>query len=211
MCVQQWINCSFLCVRFCRLEEVTDAVCLIECIDQAGNTFKGTGFHYGDGWVMTVAHNFQDDKKDTETSHSYLSEGKFRLLFHVRGKKYEFLEHKRTAFVHHLNPGKDSDFKYKDIGMVKLGLQYERSEKVDDWECKEQKQLDEMKAFAFAQTNPPDHDVGDDVYAIYYGDTGSTVEKMKIIRMSEKGKQTETNTKKSGPSHSAKSALKNFL
>lgn len=211
VCVQQCINCSFLCVRFCRLEEVKDAVCLIECIDQAGKKIKGTGFHYGNGWVMTVAHNFQDDKKDTETSHSYLSEGKFRLLFHVRGKKYEFLENKRTAFVYHLNPRKDPDFKNKDIGMVKLGLQYERSEKVDDWECKEQKQLDEMKAFAFAQTNPPDHDVGDDVYAIYYGDTGSTVEKMKIIRMSEKGKQTETNTKKSGPSHSAKSALKNFL
>lgn len=106
MCVQQWINCSFLCVRFCRLEELKDAVCLIECIDQAGDKFRGTGFHYGDGWVMTVAHNFQDDNKDNETSHSYLSEGNFRVLFHVEGKKYEFLEHKRTAFVHHLKTGK---------------------------------------------------------------------------------------------------------
>lgn len=206
MCVQQWINCSFLCVRFCRLEELKDAVCLIESVDQAGDKFTGTGFHYGDGWVMTVAHNFQDNKNDNETSHSYLSEGNFRVLFHVGGKKYEFLEHKRTAFVHHLKTGKKPDFKNKDIGMVKLGVQYHGNENPPDWEDKERKQLIEMKAVAFSKIDPPVHGAGDDVYAIYYGDAGSTVQKMKIKRTSEKGKQTETNTKKSGPSHSAKSA-----
>ena len=206
MCVQQWINCSFLCVWFGRLGGIEDAVCLIECIDQKGKKSRGTGFHYGDGWVMTAAHNFQDDNKDNETSHSYLSEGKFHVLFHVGGKKYEFDQHKRTAFVHHLNPGEDADFKYKDIGMVKLGVQYPGREKLPEWEDKEEEQIKAIKKLAFAQTDPPVHGAGDDVYAIYYGDAGTTVEKMKIKRTSEKRKRTETNTKKSGPSHSAKSA-----
>ena len=47
---------------------------------------------------MTAAHNFQDDNKDNETSHSYLSEGKFRVLFHVGEKKYEFDQHKRPLW-----------------------------------------------------------------------------------------------------------------
>lgn len=188
MCVQQWINCSFLCVRFCRLDGIQDAVCLIKCIVQEGKKPKGTGFHYGDGWVMTVAHNFQDDTKDNETSHSFLSEGKFRVLFHVGGKKYEFDQHNRTAFVHHLTPGKKTDFKNMDIGMVKLGVQYDRSEKLSDWEVTEEEQIKAIKHLAFAQTDPPVHGAGDDVYVIYYGDAGTTVEKVKIKRISEKGK-----------------------
>ena len=189
------------------MEKIKDAVCLIECMDQEEQEveFTGTGFHYGNGWVMTAAHNFQDDENDDNTSHSYLSEGKFRVLFHVGGKEYVFPQRKRTAFVHHLNPGVWADEKNKDIAMVKLGIQYDPS--VEDWEEEEAKTLTEMKPFAFSQTDPPIPNVGDHVYAIYNGDDGSKVEKMiKIKRISEGGKQTETNTKRWGPCHSAKRA-----
>lgn len=45
-----------------KLHKLGEGICLIE----AGG-FKGTGFHYGGGWVMSAAHNFQDDENDPES------------------------------------------------------------------------------------------------------------------------------------------------
>lgn len=194
---QQWLNYSFLCVRSLRMEKIKDAVCLVEYINQEGRVIPiGTGFLYGSGWVMTVAHNFQDDQKDDKTCHSYLSEGKFRVSFHVNGEKYEFYsQFKRIAFVHHLNPGEATDFENKDIGMVKLGRQYEYGRNQDDysdWEKEEENMLEEMglSNFGLAQVAAADCKVGDSVYVVYYEDDNETklVEDVNITGISE-GKQ----------------------
>ena len=157
--MQQWLNCGFLCVRSIRYEKtVKDAVCLIECIDQGQVKVRGTGFHYDSGWVMTVAHNVQEDDKDDGTCHTYISEGKFRVLFYVDGKEYEFPQRKRMAFFHHLNTEEDVDIKKKYIWMVKLGIQYEygrNPEDYSDWENDEKKMLDAMLPSNFGLAELP--------------------------------------------------------
>ena len=217
--MQQWLNCSFLCVRSFRMEKIKDAVCLIECMDQEKKVkFTGTGFHYGSGWVMTAAHNFQDDENDDKSSHSYLSEGKFRVLIHVKGKEYEFPQRKRMAFVHHLNPGEATDFENKDIGMVKLGIQYEYGRNQDDysdWEKEEKKMLDEMlpSNFGLAQVAAAEPKVEDSVYVVYYGDDNENklVKEVKITDIAE-GKQAKTTTfKRSKPGDKRTFLLMNYL
>ena len=203
--MQQWLNCSFLCVRSFRLK---DADCLIECLDEKDEVkFRGTGFYYGDGWVMIVADNVQDDDKDDETFRSYLSEGKFRVLFYVKDKKqqkepYTFCQRKRMAFVHHLNPADDNDFKNKDIWMVRLGVQYERrgdQDDFNDWEKQEKEKLNEIFPghFGFAQMAAADPKEEDDVYVVDNADDKKTklVKEMKI-RAITKGKQAKTTTSK---------------
>ena len=180
------------------MERIKDAVCLIECVDQEGKPKStGTGFHYGSGWVMTVGHNFQDDKKkDDKTSHSYLSEGKFRVLFYVGGKEYKFPERKRMAFAHHLNLGEYTDVKNKDIAMVKLGIQYEfgRDEKEYTlWEKEEQQMLQQMypRNFGLVQADAADPEKNDSVCVVYYGDgvgNKSTLVKETKIKAITKGK-----------------------
>lgn len=200
--MRQWLNCSFLCVRSIRLEKtVKDAVCLIECMDQGRVTSRGTGFHYGSGWVMTVAHNVQDDKDD-KTCHSYISEGKFRVLFHVNGKEYKFPHRKRIAFFHHLHTGEDADFKNKDIGMVKLGIQYQygrNPEDYSDWEKHEKNMLDEIfpSNVGLAQVAAADPKEEDGVYVVYYRDDNkSKLGKIVKIKAITQGKQAKTTTSK---------------
>ena len=206
--MQQWLNCSFLCVRSFRMEKIKDAVCLIECMNQEEQVVsRGTGFHYGCGWVMTAAHNFQKDQEVDKKSHSYLSEENFRVLFHVNGKEYKFYSQcTRIAFVHHLNPGEDTDFANKDIGMVKLGRQYEYGRNHDhysSWEEEEEKMLEEMlpSKFGLAQVAAADPKVADSVDVVYYGDDNESkvVREVKITHISE-GKQAKTTTfKRSKP------------
>lgn len=148
------------------------------CLIRAGG-YKGTGFHYGSGWVMTVAHNFQNDAKDTESIHSLLSKASF--TFNVNGKPFVFKENKRMAFIHHLKPGEFVDPDNKDIAMVKLGIQWEygRSNN-EDWEKEEQEQLNEMKLPALAEIDKDQErqvKVGDKVFAIHYGGDDDTMKK----------------------------------
>ena len=60
---------------------------------------QGTGFFFG-GWVMSVAHNFQNDDTDSAQLHSLLSETRFR--FTVNGTLYEFPPRSRMAIIYHL-------------------------------------------------------------------------------------------------------------
>lgn len=217
--MQQWLNCGFLCVRSIRLEKtLKDAVCLIECIDQGQVKSRGTGFHYGSGWVMTVAHNVQEDDKDDETCHTYISEGKFRVLFYVDGKEYEFPQRKRIAFFQHLNTEEDVDIKNKYIGMVKLGIQYEygrNPEDYSDWENDEKKMLDAMlpSNFGLAQVAAADPKKGDGVYVVYYDDDNKSklVKEVKIEAITQ-GKQAKTtNSKRSKPSDKRTFLLIDYL
>ena len=177
------------------LTRVENAVCLISgTVDNYNGgkpkKFEGTGFHYGNGWVMTVAHNFQDDVKDKKDEHSVLSSGHFRVLFDIDGSKYEFGEHKRMAFVHHLQPGEYTDFKNKDIAMVKLGRQYEYARKdFSAWEEEEANMLWDMKSHLYALTetgiNSPKPAEGGYVDAVHYGGNANQKkhEQVKIKRI----------------------------
>lgn len=143
---------------------------------------------------MTVAHNLRDPNKDNETSHSWLSEGKFRVSFDIGGEHpYEFakFQEKRMAFFHHLKPrGKSADLKNKDIGMVKLGRQWEWGREENDysqWETEENEKLEQMKYHfsPLVQTDAPHAEEGDNAYAVYYVGDKKEVEKVKITRISK--------------------------
>ncbi|KAL9968154.1 hypothetical protein ACROYT_G026492, partial [Oculina patagonica] len=160
-------------------QKVDNAVCLIrgETYDEENKLvgYKGTGFHYGNGWIMTVAHNFQDDNEKNEKTHSILSDARFEVEFDIEGQKYTFEKQKRMAFVHHLQPGDDPDYKNKDIAMVKLGKQWEYGRPTEDfseWEIEEDNKLfKQMKAdqFSLAEIGPPTPNKGEPVYTAHYG------------------------------------------
>ena len=142
------------------LEKLKNATCLIQAVDGS----NATGFHYGCGWIMTVAHIFQKDS-DPEKFHSLLSGATF--TFNVRGEEITFkADAKRLAFIHRLTPGEQVDQRNMDIAMVKLGKQYD--DKVGaNWENYEQRQLKELNLASFAKIQHRIVSVGDQVYTIY--------------------------------------------
>ena len=151
------------------LEEFKKATCLIQTYDSEGNAYNGTGFLYEEGgWVMSVAHNFQDDDTDPEQLHSLLSEARFRFI--VGGQSIDFHRRRRTAFIHHLQPGNSVDLNNMDIGMVKLGKQYKHGRKeFHDWEIDEEEQLKRMKLQSvFATIDDRETVANDTVHAIHY-------------------------------------------
>ncbi|KAJ7389954.1 hypothetical protein OS493_028004 [Desmophyllum pertusum] len=157
------------------LQKVKDAVCLIvgEMRDEGLNLvrYKGTGLYYGGGWIMTVAHNFQDDIERNETTHSILSDARFRVKFDVGGQEYVFQAHQRMAFIHHLEPGDDTDFRNKDIAMVKLGHQWAYGGRdYPHWEREEHEKLEAMGAqrFALCEMGPLTLIINETVYAVTF-------------------------------------------
>lgn len=173
------------------LENVKKAVCLIQSTAEGNRVlYKGTGFHFGRGWIMTVAHNFQDDQERKKKDHNIMSEGKFKVTWNG----CEFEEHKRMAFIHQLKPGENTDFKNKDIAMFKLGTQYEYGGRNNDrsdcnWEKREDEKLEKMNASSCAiadvQFDPPNPQVGDDVYAFHYGGDGNKLQEEQPITITE--------------------------
>ena len=148
-------------------EKFKKATCLIQTLDPDGSVCNGTGFVYGGGWVMSVAHNFQSNA-DSPQLHSLLSEASFR--FTVGEHSFDFPCRRRMAFIHHLQPGNNVDPNNMDIGMVKLGKQYEYDRrKFQDWEIAEEEQLKEMNLQSvFATIDDRETVANDTVHAIHY-------------------------------------------
>ena len=129
---------------------------------------QGTGFFFGGGWVMSVAHNFQNDDADPEQLHSLLPQTSFR--FTLNDHAYDFQPQIRMAFIHHLQPGKKVDPHNMDIAMVKLGKQYEygRTE-FQPWELAEEAILQAMQLQSvFSTIHDQQAAPNDTVHAIYY-------------------------------------------
>ena len=137
------------------------------CLIKAG-IWRGTGFFFGRGWVMSVAHNFQNDDADPEQLHTLLSQARFR--FTVNGVTVEFPGRSRMAFIHHLQPGENVDRRNMDIAMVKLGKQYEYgSREFQPWELAEEEKLQAMQLQSvFATLHRQQAAPDDTVHAIYY-------------------------------------------
>ena len=141
-------------------------------------TIIGELVSFGSGWIMTAAHNFQDEDRDDETTHSLINQSEFS--FFVGGETRTFGRHERTAFIHHLQPGEGAHPEDKDIAMVKLGLQHEYrrspSEYEEIWEKQEKQMLNGLEIFAKLEF--PDVQVGQSVQAVRFG--GNTNDK-KIV------------------------------
>ena len=153
-----------------------NATCLIETPDS-----QGTGFFFGRGWVMSVAHNFQNDDTDPEQLHTLLSQTSFR--FTVNGHTHDFPPQRRMAFIHHLEPGENVDPKNMDIAMVKLGKQYEydRTE-FQPWELAEEAILQAMQLRpVFAAIHDQQAAPNDTVHAIHYAGEEPNVARLRII------------------------------
>ena len=153
-----------------------NATCLIE----AGIS-RGTGFLFGEtGWVMSVAHNFQNDDTDPEQLHTLLSQASFR--FTVNGDTVEFPGRSRMAFIHHLQPGDNVDPNNMDIAMVKLGKQYgyDRTE-FQPWEELEETQLQAIQLQpVFATLHPQQAARNDTVHAIHYAGEEPNVARLTV-------------------------------
>ena len=128
---------------------------------------QGTGFFYGGGWVMSVAHNFQNNT-DSEQQHSLLYQAHFK--FTVDGEEFDFPPQKRVAFIHHLQPEDGVDPTNMSIAMVKLGKQYEYNRReYQDWEIAEETQLQRMQLQSvFATIHDQQAARNDKVHAIHY-------------------------------------------
>lgn len=134
---------------------------------------KGTGFLFGNGWIMTAAHNFQKDDRDDDKTHSLIDQAEFS--FFVGEQTFKFSGRERMAFIHHLEPGEYTDYRNKDIAMVKLGHQYEygRNHESDfeEWEIVERKRLEKMEAYRweFVKLELPGVQVNQSVQAVHFG------------------------------------------
>ena len=143
-------------------ESYKNATCLIKTPIK-----QGTGFFYGGGWVMSVAHNFQNNT-DSEQQHSLLYQAHFK--FTVDGEEFDFPPQKRVAFIHHLQPENSVDPTNMSIAMVKLGKQYEYNRReYQDWEKAEETQLQRMQLQSvFATIHDQQAARNDKVHAIHY-------------------------------------------
>ena len=147
--------------------------CRIDIIDTDTNLpeFKATGFHFGSGWVMSVAHNFEGDQHNG-TFHDLLTRARFSFINRNGGTVVFEQDHSRMAFIHHREPGDDVDDQNKDIAMVKLGVQYEygRSEDdIGDWERAEKEKLETLTLPCLARIPQKDdiqQQIDDTVYTI---------------------------------------------
>ena len=171
------------------LANVKKAVCLIQCTGEQNQVLtEGTGFHFGGGWIMSVAHNFQDDQETDQTVHNFMSGGKFKVTWNG----HTFGEHKRMAFIHHLEPGEYTDIKNTDIAMFKLGIQYEYARKKENytpWEKSEDEMLKSMEAASCAianvQFDAPGPKEGENVYAFHYGGASNTLQEEQPIKITK--------------------------
>ena len=154
------------------LRNVGIGTCKIDIIDTDTNLpeFTATGFHFGSGWVMTVAHNFEGDQHNG-TFHDLLTRAKFTFI-NKKGEKIIFEQgHSRMAFIHHREEGDDIDDQNMDIAMVKLGVQYEYGRKEDDigdWEKAERLKLETLELPCLARIPQDDiqPQIDDTVYTI---------------------------------------------
>ena len=117
---------------------------------------------------MSAAHNFQNDDNDDQSNHSLLEQAKFTFTSGEEGAKIFSPQERRTAFIHHLQPGPYMDTINKDIAMIKLGRQ-PGSAQLKPWESCEEKDLTELNLTNFATMDEREVRQCQNAYAIHYG------------------------------------------
>jgi len=118
-------------------------VCRIEVNQPNGLGYVGSGFHFGDGWILTAAHVLRNRDKVN----------KARFVFFPPDAEISFEARPRRAIIHRLLPvGRRPDYHNRDITLVKLGIQYTYGRKKDDlkeWEIDEQQLIEQFSLFDF--------------------------------------------------------------
>lgn len=127
-----------------KLKQFGSGVCRIEVVQENGLSYDGTGFYFGDGWILTTAHVLRNRDKVNMA----------RFVFFPPEIEISFEARPRRAIIHRLLPaGRRPDYHNRDIALVKLGIQYTYGRKRDDleeWEIDEQQQLEQFNFFDFS-------------------------------------------------------------
>ena len=116
-------------------------VCYIKRKDSRGRLISFTGFHYGGGWIMTAAHC------NEEKRHLKKSEVTFSWIDDNGEQSRHFEPRNRLGFIAERVVAKSSTQKSfeKDLALFKIGKQYEKGKRQDDfeaWEVEEQEFVD---------------------------------------------------------------------
>ena len=126
------------------VKQFGSGVCRIEVVQENGLSYDGTGFYFGDGWILTAAHVLRNRDKVNMA----------RFVFFPPEMEISFEARPRRAIVHRLLPaGRRPDYHNRDIALVKLGIQFTYGRKRDDleeWEIDEQQLLEQFNFFDFS-------------------------------------------------------------
>lgn len=121
-----------------KLQQFGSGVCRIEVVQGNGISYVGTGFHFGDGWILTAAHVLRNRDK--------VNMARF-VFFPPEIENISFEARPRRGIIHRSLPaGRRPDYHNRDIALVKLGIQYTCGRKRDDleeWEIDEQQLLEQ--------------------------------------------------------------------
>ena len=127
-----------------KLKQFGSGVCRIEVVQENGLSYNGTGFYFGDGWILTTAHVLRNRDKVNMA----------RFVFFPAEIEISFEARPRRAIIHRLLPaGRRPDYHNRDIALVKLGIQFTYGRKRDDleeWEIDEQQLLEQFNFFDFS-------------------------------------------------------------
>ncbi|XP_068759464.1 uncharacterized protein [Montipora capricornis] len=119
-------------------------VCRIEVFQTNGVSHIGSGFYFGDGWILTSAHVLRNRDNVNRA----------RFIFFSLDHEISFEARQRRAIIHRILPvGKRPDYHNRDITLVKLGVQYTYGRKkvdLEEWEIDEQQLLDQSRLFDFS-------------------------------------------------------------
>lgn len=128
---------------FEKLRRFGSGVCRID-VSARGYQYSGSGFHFGDGWVLTSSHVLRNRE--------ILNSARFVFVSPDCGE-VTFEANPRRAIVHRLLPaGRRTDYHNRDITLTKLGLQFTQGRKRDqleEWEIDEQQLLEKNNLFNF--------------------------------------------------------------
>ena len=138
------VKASNLRETLSKLLQFGTGVCRIEVVQPNGLGYVGTGFHFGDGWILTAAHVLRNRDNVNKARFVFLPTGTEPVSFEARP---------RRAIIHRLLPvGRRPDYHNRDIALVKLGIQYtygRKKDELEEWEIDEQQLLEQFSLFDF--------------------------------------------------------------
>ena len=162
----------------------SSGVCQIVVTSSNGYQHCGTGFHFGDGWIISTATVLRNREQVNNAI----------FLFSSSAGDLVFAAHHRRAIIHRLLPaGRRPDYHNRDFTLVKLGLQHDpdrriRRKDLEEWEEEEHKTLRKGDLYDFSVLLKPclspgavlEPKRGDSLIAIHFGGTDTEVKKYSV-------------------------------